>query len=81
MGSNLGIVGLVGLDGFLLDFGGVDFPFEIFPRAFELAHALANPPGKFGKLLGSEQQEDNQENDDHFLTTEIKKGKGVWHGG
>ena len=46
-----------------------DLVLEVLAGALELAHALADAPGQFRKLLGPEEQQDNDENDDPLGTT------------
>ena len=41
----------------------------------EFTEALAQPTGKFRQLLGSEQQEKQKEDQDHFLISKAENGE------
>ena len=52
--------------------------FYVLTSLFEFVQALPQSASKLGKLLGSEQQQDRHENEDHVRTGEIRE-KREWH--
>ena len=54
----------------------MDFAFEIFTGALELAHAFSEAACQFGDLLGPEEQEDHDKNNDPFRS--LREAKGEW---
>ena len=52
--------------GFLL--APSDFLFEVFLGSFEFTQALADAACQLGQTLGTKQEQDDEENENHFST-------------
>jgi len=58
-----------------------DLVFEFFASFAEFADALTNAASELRELFGSEKEEEDEENEDHFLSSEgAEKGERVIHG-
>lgn len=69
------------LDGWLVGrfiHAAMEFGFEFIFRTTEFAHAAAEAAGESGKLLGPEQYEDQDGDDDHFRSSKRSDSRDDW---